>query len=133
MTARSETYELMAQLGAHGLSMSFEDANTLRRAAITLHGWDEAECGNSDQWKSWSIERDEESGIPYMCLYFHDRNGVARRRIPDREAGALRRVAAICGKYGARFYHQSDPRGASLYIGAVPLTDTNYSSLGVAV
>ena len=112
---------------------SFEDANTLRRAAMTLHRWDEAECGNSDQWKSWSIERDDESGIPYMCLYFHDRNGVSRRRIPDREAGALQHVDAICRRYSAHFYHQGDPRGASLYVSTVPLNGTNYSGLGVAI
>lgn len=132
MTARSETYELMRHLSARGLdAITFEDANTLRRAALTLHRWDELECGDSDDYKSWAIERDEITGAPYMVIYPHSENKSHRTRIADREAGALRRVAAICRKYGAYYFHQSDPRGAALYISAEPMTDSDYSGKGV--
>lgn len=135
MSARSETYQLMSDLGARGLSMSFEDVNTLRRAQLTLHRWDELECGDSNEYASWAIERDETTGAPYMVRYIHDRNAPItprRQRIPDREAGALRRVAAICAKYGAHYYHQGDPRGCALYVGPEPLPDNNYTR-GVAI
>lgn len=46
----------------------------------------------------------------------------------DREAGALRRVAEVCKRNGLEFYHQSDPRGASLYIGKSDINEQNYSS-----
>ena len=41
--------------------------------------------------------------------------------------GALRRVKAT----GLYFYHQTDPRGAALYVANVPLNNQNYSSIGV--
>ena len=46
--------------------------------------------------------------------------------IADRERGALKRVAAECKRIGAHFYHQSDPRGCVLYIGAEPMSDSDY-------
>lgn len=107
-------------------------ACTLRRAEMTLHRWAELECGDSDAWKSWGIERDETTDIPYMCIYPH--SGKSRRyRIPDREKGALRRIAQVCGKLGLYFYHQTDPRGCALYVAREPMTGSNYSSIGRAV
>lgn len=102
------------------------DVATLRRAEATLHRWAEGECGDSNDLASWSIERDEETGIPYRCVYPH--NGKPRRyRIPDREAGALRRVAKVCERLGLHFYHQTDPRGCALYVSTEPLTDRDYT------
>lgn len=130
MTARTETLALMQQLGAHGLSVSFDDANTFRRAQLTLHRWAEMECGDGNELASWSIERDETTGLPYLCTYPH--KGEARKvRIADREAGALRRVAAICQRVSGFYYHQTDPRGCALYIGAEPLNESYYNR-GVA-
>jgi len=135
-TARAKTFDLMRDLARRGVNMDYTDANTIRRAALTLHRWNELECGDSDQWKAWSIERDETDGRAYMAMHFYGSrsNGATstRYRIADREAGALRRVAAICAKYGAHYFHQTDPRGASLYIAAQPLTDQTYSGQGVA-
>lgn len=130
MNARTETYALMQTLGARGISLSFDEVNTLRRAQITLHRWAEQECGDGDDYKSWAIERDETTGKPYMCVYPHD-GKMRRYRIPDREAGALRRVRHICAYHKLDFFHQTDPRGCALYVAAEPLTDSNYNR-GVA-
>jgi hypothetical protein len=127
MTARQDTYDLIRDLEARGLSITFEDANALRRAALTLHHWAEAECGDGNDYASWAIERDETTGIPYRCVYFHDRNGVERTRIPDREAGALRRVAEVCKRIGAHYYHQTDPRGSALRIDREPIPSDAYT------
>lgn len=130
MSARNQTYTLIAQFAARGLSMSFEQANTLRRAQITLHRWAEQECGDGNDYASWSIERDEETSLPYFCRYPHT-GKATRTRIADREAGALRRVKAVCEQIGAFYYHQTDPRGCALYVGAEPLSESYYNR-GVA-
>ena len=122
MSARTETQALIDRTRTRGINLSFDDANALRRAQITLHRWAELECGEGNNCASWSIERDGETSKPYRCHYPH--NGAMRRHsIPDREAGALKRVAAICAANGLHFYHQTDPRGCALYIGIEPLTD----------
>ena len=126
MTARQDTYYLMRDLNRDGLDVSFEDANTLSRTQITLHRWAELKCGSSDRFKSWAIERDEITGKPFMGMHPHDRPSY-RYAIPDREAGALKRVAAICAKYGAYFYHQTDPRGSALRISSQPIPKNDYT------
>lgn len=132
MSARSETIELMqalqSRLNVQGLT--FDDANNLRRAQLALHRWAEQECGDGNDWASRAIERDESTGIPYMCRYPHT-GKMTRTRIADRETGALRRVAAICKRLGLHFYHQTDPRGCALYVSTEELTDVNYNR-GVA-
>ena len=126
MTARNDTFTLMHRLGSRDISLSFDEANTLRRAEIVLQRWSEAECGDSNEYASYSIERDEETGKPYRCVYRHDESKVRRYRIPDREAGALHRVAAICKAHGLHYFHQGDPRGCALYVDREPLPDDNY-------
>ena len=127
MTARNDTYALMQRLASRDINLSFDEVNTLRRAELTLQRWGEAECGDSNEYASFSIERDEETGKPYRCVYRHDSDKVRRTRIPDREAGALKRVKAICEARGLHFYHQTDPRGCALYVDREPLPDNNYS------
>lgn len=127
MSARNDTYALQATIARRGVNLTFEDANTLRRAQITLHGWNEAECGDSNDYASWSIERDEETGKPCRVTYRHSANKSHRMAIPDRETGALRRVRDICARNGLYFYHQTDPRGCALYVDVQPLTDCDYS------
>lgn len=108
-------------------------ARTLRRAQLTLHRWAELECGT----EAGHIERegDDGEGRPYFVTAYGQRWGLvnkyARRPIPDREQGALARVAAACKASGLYFYHQTDPRGCALYVGGEPLTDANYSQRGV--
>lgn len=130
MSARSETYEVLHRMNARGVAVSFEQANTLRRAERTLHRWAEAECGDSNDYTSWAIERDETTGKPFRCVYPHQ-GEATRYPIADREAGALRRVAAVCAAVGAHYYHQGDPRGCALYVSSEPLTDSAYTN-GVA-
>lgn len=131
MSARNDTYALMRTLALRGLNPSFDDANTLRRAQLTLHRWGELECGVGNDWASWTIERDEVTGIPFRCTYPNNGWPMRRTRIADKEAGALRRVAEVCKRLGAHFYHQTDPRGCALYVDVKPLLDHNYSN-GVA-
>ncbi len=47
-----------------------------------------------------------------------------------RENLALARVRDVCQQAGCDFFHQTDPRGAALYIGK-GLNDCNYDSRGV--
>lgn len=99
-----------SQCWAAGISRA--DTDALRRAAITLHRWHENECGASNDYASWAIERDETSGSPYMVAYPHQAGAKPRRRrIPDRENGARRRIAMIAARIGAVATIQCDPRG----------------------
>lgn len=106
-------------------------ARTLRRAQLTLHRWAELECGTH----AGHIERDGDdgNGRPYFVPDWRGRGpgGAVRRPIPDRERGALARVAAVCKASGLHFYHQTDPRGCALYVSAEPLTAENYSQRGI--
>jgi hypothetical protein len=111
--------------------MTFADVCALRRIEMTLHRWAELECGDG----SGCIERDEETNRPYWL------NSMTGRRAPiaDREAGALKRLGKILGKYPQlQTYHQGDPRGCALYIirpGDVPegtTVDSCYNR-GIAV
>lgn len=117
-------HQSVAPGGVDGITT--EECGTLRRAELTLHRWAERECGDGS---NWAIERDETTGKPFNV--YHGPGKPSRYAIPDREAGALRRVAAVCAAYGLHYYHQPDPRGCALYVSAKPLTDTNYSN-GVA-
>jgi len=107
-------FERMADIG-----FTRAEADKLRLAQLTLHRWNELECGDGNERASWSIERDEETGKPYMVTHPH--SGPSRRhRIADREAGALKRIAAVLANHGTIWsYHQTDPRGCALYVGRV--------------
>lgn len=107
--------------------ITLDDAAILRRAACTLTRWACLECGDGNNWASWAIERDEATDVPYFVTYRHDSNKPSKRRIADREKGALRRVAAICQRLSLHFYHQTDPRGWPLYLDKEPLLDNNYN------
>lgn len=112
------------------ISLSFDAANTLRRAEHTLQRWAEMECGDGNDRASWAIERDEQTGIPYFVTYPHT-GEVRRRRIADKERGALKRVSEVCKLAGLHYFHQTDPRGCALYVSNEPLTDSAYTN-GVA-
>lgn len=129
-SANLQNHRLLTLLNQAGIEASYTEAEALRRAQMTLYRWAELECGDGDNFRSWSIERDEATGKPFMCVYPHD-GKMHRSPIADREAGALRRVAAICESLGCHFYHQTDPRGCALYVSLQPLTDSDYNR-GVA-
>lgn len=130
-TATEKTHELMIDLDRRGIVATFEQAHTLRRAELTLHRWNEQECGDGNDYQSWAIERDEATDKPYMCVYPH--RGESRRyAIPDKEAGAKRRVGSVCAELGLTVHYQTDPRGAALYVSLDPtMDDTNYNTRGV--
>jgi hypothetical protein len=106
----------------------------LRRIAMTLHRWQELECGT----EHGAVERDEATGRTYW-LYRNSRGEARRVPTPDRETGAMRRLAAIMSRYpGLSYYIQGDCRGASLYIlrpGDIPegRCAGSYYSNGIAV
>ena len=99
------------------LGFTSVEAKTLRRISTTLQRWYELECGSDHG----VIERDEATGTPYWfnyrSRYLSANDPRSCSRIADREAGALRRLAAIMSKHAPlTTYIQTDPRGACLYI-----------------
>jgi len=108
------------------LGFTFDECEKLRRISMTLRRWFELECGNGDDKRSWAIERDETTEIPYMVTHHHRDEKTTRHRVADREAGARRRLAETVHARNIRqplqespllsFYIQGDPRGAALYI-----------------
>ena len=107
------------------------DAWALRRISMTLHRWHELECGCG----AGAIERSELDDKPY----WRHSDGGKGRLVPDRERGALKRLAAIMSRYPTLDTHiQGDPRGCALYIlrpGDVPAGESadGYYSRGIAV
>jgi len=120
---------------ATGRRQSWADqfARTLRRAQLTLHRWAELECGTGEGRDTWHVERDDTTQKPTMVHQYHVAGEwyTDRHPIPDREAGALRRVEAVCKAAGLYYYHQTDPRGCALYVAAEPLNSQNHSTKGV--
>ena len=113
------------------IGIGYQDAEELRRIAMTLHRWHELECGV----EQGGVEREEVTG---KVTWYNSKSG-ARSPFPDRETPALKRLAAIMARYPIlRAYIQGDPRGASLHIlrpGDVPAgasADSCYSN-GIAV
>ena len=129
-TTAKERYEVLARMERYGIA--YEDRESLRRIAMTLHWWHELECGV----ENGMVERDETTG---KCFWVSARTG---KRFPtaDRETGALKRLAVIMKRYNRRFkaHVQGDPRGAALYL--VPLKELKggkdinaYYSNGLAI
>lgn len=108
--AERQTHQRMVLVS---LGISVDDTESLRRISMTLHRWHKLECGTDDG----CIERDEDDG---KCYWSSRSNGHAAGRrypTPDREYGALRRLAKIMAQYPTlQAYVQSDPRGCALYI-----------------
>ena len=105
------------------LGFTTGESDALRRISLTLHRWAEHECNGI-------IERDEtRQNRPFWSNLNTGRHFVAPAA--DRERGALMRVGVIVSALGAHFYHQTDPRGAALYVAGEKLTDQNYSSVGI--
>lgn len=129
-TKRERDYARMGSI-QNALDISSQDLMALLRIGRALHRWNERECGIDNG----CIERDETTGIPYWL----NSHTMRRTRIPDREKGAQKALAAIMARYPTlRAYQQSDPRGCALYVlrpGDVPEgQDTDaYYSRGVAV
>lgn len=135
---RADQFRLLKQL--EGLGFTWQEAEDLRRISRTLRKWFERECGDSNAYGSWAIERDDDDGPPYL-VHHHWGHGrqpdtVTRTRIPDREAGARRRLKTILSRVNLHARHgvmpdgsgdpnrigalsayvQTDPRGCALYL-----------------
>jgi hypothetical protein len=132
--------ECVARLEQLGIERS--DALALRRISMTLHRWHELECGDGNDYASWTIARGrkvngsfehDENGDSYLEHHsYRGENKVTYSRIPDRERGALKRLCKIMANYPTLTpYVQGDPRGASLYI--LRPDDVGDYSRGVAV
>jgi hypothetical protein len=135
------------------LGFTVAEARQLRRISMTLQRWFELECGNSNDYCSYAIERDPDTERPYMVTHSHRAPfGIRRRLVADRETGARKRLSAILAARNTRAidaaaattgagvaaFIQSDPRGAALYIlrpGDVPdgADDSAYYSRGICV
>ena len=143
------------------LGFTRDEAEQLRRISRTLQRWYELECGDSNTYGSWAIERDDTDDGPPFMVHHHYRHGagkdsVTRTKIADREKGAIRRLDAILLARQARAditalgypmtdepatvtrYLQTDPRGAALYIirpGDVPdgADVSSYYTRGICV
>lgn len=118
-TTAKERYEVLSRLEKAGIS--YEHANALRRISMTLSRWGELECGDSNEYGSWAIERDETTEKPYMVRHSYGhgqfKDTVRRTLIPDKEKGALKRLQAIMSKHPDLLaYHQTDPRGCAVYV-----------------
>lgn len=110
-TTAKERGSVMA--GLTRLGIDYNDAEALRRIAMTLNRWFEMECGTDNG----CIERDETTGKPYWLNPGTVMGKSRRDPIPDREAGAKERLAKVMSKYPALVpYIQGDCRGASIYI-----------------
>ncbi len=132
----AENYRRLANRLA-GLGINQADQEALFRIERTLSRWSEMECGDEH---GRAIERDEVTGKPFMTYESPDGNGKRRRyAIPDRERGALARLAAIMERYPKLSWcNQGDPRGCALYVYkkadmAGLDASSYYSSRGVAV
>ena len=125
MTKR-EAERLTRQMDTlQGMGFTRDECDKLRRISMTLHRWHEMKCGTD----AGCIERDETTNKPYLVSEWGAQWGAGkrcRRAIPDRETGALKRLAAIVAARNASLpnlqlapvttYIQGDPRGAALYI-----------------
>jgi len=115
MTTSKERNEVLARLTRNGID--YDDAVALRRISMTLRRWFELECGDGNDYASWSIERDETTDKPYKVVHYYNRPKPIQYPVPDREAGARKRLQKIMEKYPQFVpYVQTDPRGCALYL-----------------
>lgn len=112
-----------------GQPLNVDHARALRRAQMTLHRWSEEMCNGTIQ-----REGPDGDGKPfrhYDRMFRDTPEKELRYPCPDREAGALRRVAEVCKSAGLYYFYQRDCRGCSLFVAAFPLDHSNYDR-GVA-
>ena len=121
---RKEISELYRS--AEKLGINWKVIESFRRDSMTLRRWFERECGDSNNYASWAVERDEVTDIPYLVTYPY--NGKERKtRIPDREKGARKRIDERCKRLNLHYYIQTDCRGLALYLSKEPLTSSDYT------
>ncbi len=100
---------------AERLGVSYAEAETLRRAAMTLHRWGEHECNGVIQ----RVEgpQNDHRGRPMIegaCYTAYNIDGpgpIRYARTADRETPALARARRIADAHGLTIEYQGDPRG----------------------
>ncbi len=123
MPTQKQKFALYARL--QELGFTYEESVALRRIEMTLRRWAEAECNGE-------IFRSETTNKPFRAQNVRGVAFGSTERIwpiADREAGALKRLAAIIDNRNLRCspdsledfndvlaYHQTDPRGCMLYL-----------------
>jgi hypothetical protein len=122
---------VQSRLQSRGIEINSQDLRALILASRGLGRWFEQECGQSNNCASWGIDRDPETGRPERVLHWREGN-TTRYQIRDMERTYRSRVENICKDLGLRYYIQSDPRGASLYISSAPIGPSDYTN-GVAI
>jgi len=115
------------------IGFTFEEGEALRRISMTLSRWAEHECNGE-------IEVDDDGKSYRVSQGFPPGWKVKRYPVPNREAGAIRRLGKMMQDHpGWDFYHQGDPRGAALYLYRPDdlkpgqSVDSVYSSIGICV
>lgn len=101
------------------LGFTHAETGALLKAERALSRWAELECGISDANRSVSVYRDEDTGRPFYRIEYRVGNEWKTNTQPkrDTEKAALQTVERILAdKPGFSAYHQTDPRGVSLYL-----------------
>jgi hypothetical protein len=158
MTRREAMRQSMMFDRLRSLGFTQDEAEQLRRISLTLSHWAERECNEDirrgflrdgkvvDCSNEQECREQGKTRRTWLVWTKHD-GSEGHYTIPDRESGALRRLRAIMANHpNLTYYHQTDPRGAALYIVVrkrlqeynrgkdkpTPL-DCCYSSIGLAV
>ena len=124
----SNLYRISERLG-----IDFDAVCSFRRDSMILRRWFERECGDSNNYASWAVERDPDTDIPYRVTHIYSHAKAMRTRIPDREKGARKRIAERCERLRLNYYIQTDCRGLALYLSREKIDDQNYNSVGFGV
>jgi len=113
---RSEYNERRQRL-AEKMGMDKNSYNALRRIGQSLHRSDEDSAMGSKEWRH---------NPKYWEKEYSDKEREKDVNEAFKKAGALRKKK----KLDIHFYHQRDPRGATLHISKERMSDRDYSSKG---
>jgi hypothetical protein len=124
MTKREALRRTMMSDVLRSMGFSPTEAEQLRRISLTLSSWGERECNEDIRIGFYRVDGefvDAEAADPahrrYCRTFTFGQGNFRGYQIPNREAGALRRLKGIMANHrGLLAYHQTDPRGAALYI-----------------
>lgn len=110
MTRKEKIRITMQMDRCANLGLSHSEHDTLRRASMRLQRWGEMECNHD-------VNRGEKTGKVTIRYQRYDGSISKPQPVRDMETPAIKRCEAIAKAHGLVFYHQSDPRGAQVYIG----------------
>ena len=110
MTKQEAMRRTMMNDNLRRLGFTSDECDQLRRISLTLQHWGERECNEDIETRA--------DGTAWVTPHYGITGPGRAYQIPNREAGALCRLAAIMKSRARKltYYHQTDPRGAALYI-----------------